>query len=64
MSHKTTATLDAHTKQLGFCAIHVASGEYMDVPGSIHNRAKFEKFIGHLNVKREMFRITEIILDD
>jgi len=64
MSHKTTATLDEHTKQLGFCAVHVASAEYMDVPSAIKSRPEFEKFIKHLNTRKEMFRITEIILDN
>lgn len=64
MSHKTTATLDEHTKQLGFCAIYVGDGEYMDVPSGIKSRPEFEKFIKHLNTRKEMFRITEIILDN
>lgn len=64
MSHKTTATLDEHTKQLGFCAVHAASGEYMDVPSAIKSRPEFEKFIKHINMHKEMFRITEIILDN
>lgn len=64
MSHKTTATLDAHTKQLGFCGVYLGDGTYMDVPSAIKNKKEFEKFLKPLNSGKEVFRITEIILDN
>lgn len=45
MSVKTINELNEFTKNLGFCAVHRRSGEYMNVPTSVGNREDFKKFL-------------------